>query len=465
MADISKIKLPDGNTYNIKDTSATDTTYTLTQDSSDGHKITLTPSSGTAQTVTVPDNNTTYSFANGSDSFSVTPSGGSSQTVKVSAYKLNSSDTRNDNQLPSWYMSTYPKTTVEEFKTCSAIGVNSIISGTYCVLITTTPWTDNSGGRPVQIALSDSGVRAQRVATADSTWGSWIALPNQNTNTTYTFANGTNGFTVTPSGGSAQTVSVTPSITNNVTGSGTSGCIVKFNGTNTVTDGPTFGSDEHRFLRNDGQWSYPLDPKVATGFDLEMPVTFIGSNQTSGTYYGQLGFSGNLVFNPDHVTTGPFANEYAYLKLSDSNPNHSGITIRSDGIVDCGTIVCGSIVAQGTIFSPYGLYGGSDAIEFPHKYSTDEQIVGYWIDGRPIYEKTVILSSAKSLSPNANTTIMAWSGGTIYPVSFTGYRTSSGPIAWEGVSATYQNGNLIGVSTRDTAISLESFTIQYYKPT
>lgn len=39
----------------------TDTTYTLSQDATDGHKITLTPSSGTAQTVTIPDNDTTYS--------------------------------------------------------------------------------------------------------------------------------------------------------------------------------------------------------------------------------------------------------------------------------------------------------------------------------------------------------------------------------------------------------------------
>lgn len=42
-------------------TTDTNTTYTLTQDSSDGHKITLTPSSGTATTITIPDNNTTYS--------------------------------------------------------------------------------------------------------------------------------------------------------------------------------------------------------------------------------------------------------------------------------------------------------------------------------------------------------------------------------------------------------------------
>lgn len=37
----------------------TNTTYTLTQDSSDGHKITLTPSSGNATTITIPDNDTT----------------------------------------------------------------------------------------------------------------------------------------------------------------------------------------------------------------------------------------------------------------------------------------------------------------------------------------------------------------------------------------------------------------------
>lgn len=61
------------------------TTYSLTQDGSDGHKITLTPSSGTAQTVTIPDNNTTYTFATGDNNgeIKVTPSGGSAQGVAV----------------------------------------------------------------------------------------------------------------------------------------------------------------------------------------------------------------------------------------------------------------------------------------------------------------------------------------------------------------------------------------------
>ena len=61
-----------------------------------------------------------------------------------------------------------------------------------------------------------------------------IKMPsNPNSNTTYTFANGTNGFTVTPSNGSAQTVTVTPSISNNVTYNGTltSGEVAIFDGT------------------------------------------------------------------------------------------------------------------------------------------------------------------------------------------------------------------------------------------
>lgn len=41
----------------------TDTTYTMTQDGTDGHKITLTPSTGTPTTITIPDNNTTYNDA------------------------------------------------------------------------------------------------------------------------------------------------------------------------------------------------------------------------------------------------------------------------------------------------------------------------------------------------------------------------------------------------------------------
>lgn len=43
----------------------TNTTYTLTQDANNGHKIILTSSSGDATTITIPDNNTTYSAGTG----------------------------------------------------------------------------------------------------------------------------------------------------------------------------------------------------------------------------------------------------------------------------------------------------------------------------------------------------------------------------------------------------------------
>ena len=56
-------------------------------------------------------------------------------------------------------------------------------------------------------------------------------IPLTDTNTTYTFANGTNGFTVTPSGGSAQTVTVTPNDTTKVAKAGDT-----MTGNLTVTD-------------------------------------------------------------------------------------------------------------------------------------------------------------------------------------------------------------------------------------
>lgn len=84
-----------------------------------------------------------------------------------------------------------------------------------------------------------------------------------NTNTTYEFVSGINGFTVTPSGGTAQTITVTPSITNNITGTGANGYLTKFDGTNTITNGPALGSNTTTFLRNDGAWATPPVTEVA----------------------------------------------------------------------------------------------------------------------------------------------------------------------------------------------------------
>lgn len=75
----------------------------------------------------------------------------------------------------------------------------------------------------------------------------------------FTFTGGTNGFKVREALGNDVTVSVTPSIENNITGSGTrtNGYLAKFSGTNTVTNGPQIGSDTTKYLRNDGTWQVP----------------------------------------------------------------------------------------------------------------------------------------------------------------------------------------------------------------
>ena len=107
--------------------------------------------------------------------------------------------------------------------------------------------------------------------------GDWAVPPD--TNTTYTFADGTNGFTVTPSGGQSQTVVVTPSIANNITGSGTSGSIAKFSGTNTITGGPAFDtSDTTKHLRHDGNW---VDTAYRTS---SIPYGQVDATSTSTAY-------------------------------------------------------------------------------------------------------------------------------------------------------------------------------------
>lgn len=102
--------------------------------------------------------------------------------------------------------------------------------------------TDTNTWRPVGTGASDAaaGNHTHGISLATDSGTSTVTLAHNttykltaggqsvifktptdnNTNTTYTFAGGTNKFTVTPSGGSAQDVTVTPSISNNVTASG-----------------------------------------------------------------------------------------------------------------------------------------------------------------------------------------------------------------------------------------------------
>ena len=52
-----------------------------------------------------------------------------------------------------------------------------------------------------------------------------------------------------------------------------------------------------------------------------------------------------------------------------------------------------------------GIAYSSGYIHESHDYSTDEQIVGTWIDGSTIYEKTIILQSGVNLTRGSWTSV------------------------------------------------------------
>lgn len=102
-------------------------------------------------------------------------------------------------------------------------------------------------------------------------------------------------------------------------------------------------------------------PTISNGLDSE------GDIQTDGTLRGA-----NLAITDDINAGGD---------LSADNGNFSGdITADSANIT-------GNATASG--------------VSLPHRYSTTEQIVGYWIDGKPIYEKTIELNDI-TLPQNSN---------------------------------------------------------------
>ena len=111
-------------------------------------------------------------------------------------------------------------------------------------------------------------------------------LTDTDTNTTYSFAGGTNKFTVTPSGGSAQTVTVTPSIANNVTKSAdlTNNQIVLGSAAATVKGS---GTSIETTLSSTSDSAIPTSKAVAT---------YVSSQMTSAlTYKGTIGSSGATV--------------------------------------------------------------------------------------------------------------------------------------------------------------------------
>ena len=130
-----------------------------------------------------------------------------------------------------------------------------------------------------------------------------LGIPAQNTNTTYTFANGSAGnFTVTPSGGSAQTVSVgKPANAGNAdtVGGISPSAFVKKAG-DTMTGNLTVGNTNsyHCVLRTDGVFIIKATPTVGgwnRGYE------FVNANDTVLAKFGAYGSGQN--FNYCYIGT------------------------------------------------------------------------------------------------------------------------------------------------------------------
>lgn len=93
-------------------------------------------------------------------------------------------DTRDKNYAPKDYLeygARYKSYTNSqfEFKRCTVVGVDRLITQDYCIVNTQVPWADKSGGLPMQVAYG-KGVIAVRDAADEDTWGEWSTLSTSN---------------------------------------------------------------------------------------------------------------------------------------------------------------------------------------------------------------------------------------------------------------------------------------------
>lgn len=105
----------------------------------------------------------------------------------------------------------------------------------------------------------------------------------------------------------------------------------------------------------------------------------------------------------------------------------------------------------------------TDGVPTVH-YSTSEQVIGTWIDGKPLYQITADFGAEITVNSNTwtNTTIPTTDKKAI--ISAVG--TNGSGTCWNFISANCDSGSYVQVyHTRSAAITLQTMTIQYTKTT
>lgn len=279
-----------------------------------------------------------------------------------------------------------------------------------------------------------------------------LGIPAQNTNTTYTFANGSTGnFTVTPSGGSAQTVSVgKPANAGNAdtVGGISPSAFVKKAG-DTMTGNLTVGNTNSYccVLRTDGVFTIKATPTVG---DWNRGYEFVNANDTVLAKFGAYGLGQNF--------------DYCYIGTS-YDGNNTWQRWNSSGSV----ITTPLIIEQTSTTIPLTLIGENEASYVQFNNGEDSAEVGFHISlGAYLLNDKLTTHPCISLGrvDNLDEGATFYYGGTHYKLLHEGnYANELDQRYLPKTVYDYRNGCLVRLRNSDsdaTMITVRIFGNSYY---
>lgn len=279
-----------------------------------------------------------------------------------------------------------------------------------------------------------------------------LGIPAQNTNTTYTFANGSTGnFTVTPSGGSAQTVSVgKPANAGNAdtVGGISPSAFVKKAG-DTMTGNLTVGNTNSYccVLRTDGVFTIKATPTVG---DWNRGYEFVNANDTVLAKFGAYGSGQNF--------------DYCYIGTS-YDGNNTWQRWNSSGSV----ITTPLRIEQTSTTIPLTLIGKNEASYVQFNNGEDSAEVGFHISlGAYLLNDKLTTHPCISLGrvDNLDEGATFYYGGTHYKLLHEGnYANELDQRYLPKTVYDYRNGCLVRLRNSDsdaTMVTVRIFGNSYY---
>ena len=97
-----------------------------------------------------------------------------------------------------------------------------------------------------------------------------------------------------------------------------------------------------------------------------------------------------------------------------------------------------------------------------HVYSTEEKVVGTWINGKPIYQRNIVLDNPILFASN---TWVIIDNSSFYDLAISLYAIDSNLSSAYPFITNTENNTLRGMHTRNIQISIKEVVVQYTKTT